>query len=125
MAYTPFKMQGHELPGPNQRTPLTNQQRRVGVNRYTEGMGRAMGGRTAEASYGAEGRRRDEFFEEFKEWAAPIDQQNAPIDQPNTPVDQPNNQLSTDTTDFSASGATGDATKKKVDVEVTVNGQPV
>ena len=119
MAYTPFKMQGHELPGPNQRTPLTYQQREMGK------IGRAMGGRTAEANYGSANIINTD--EEKKEFMQRVlgEQSNAPIDQSNAPVDQPNNQLSTDTTDFSASGATGDATKKKVDVEVTVNGQPV
>ena len=115
MAYTPFKMQGHELPGPNQRTPLTNQQRTMPV------MGRAVGGRTAEMNYGSANIVNTD--EEAKEYMQRVlgEQSNAPIDQQNVPVDQPNNQLSTDTTDFSASGATGDATKKKVDVEVTVN----
>ena len=77
MAYTPFKMQGHELPGPNQRPPV-NEEELIAEN-----------------------------------------------EQQMVEKDQPNNQLSTDVTDFSASGATSDATKKKVDVEVTVNGQPV
>ncbi len=77
MAYPPFKMTGHELPGPNQR-PQTGEEELLAQNT----------------------------------------QQNAP-------VDQPNNQLSAENNDLTVLEPTNDAAKKKVDVEVTVNGQKV
>ena len=78
MAYTPYKMTGHELPGPNQQLQTSEEE---------------------------------------------LLTQNT---QQNAQVDQPNNQLNANTTDLATNEPMSNNTsKKKVDVEVTVNGQPV
>ena len=115
MGYRPFKMRGHELPGPNQRKYYGDEEL-FGDPNATSSQLQEQGFKPLE-EYDEESRRIIENSPQYKEAIANRQQNNV--------NEQPNNQLSTDTTDFSASGATSDATKKKVDVEVTVNGQKV
>ena len=104
MTYTPFKMPGHELPGPNQRSAL----------KYTPNVGNPQV---------------DQFINDPLTTQSGnnlglsnvTEAQNIQIARG---VDT-SSQLGVESTDISASTDAGGGTKKKVDVEVTVNGQPV
>ena len=101
MGYKPFKMLGHELPGPNQRS----------ITSFDTNMG-AFGPDPSQIPH-----------ENLQKTQQP--QQNTMVQGQNIQQDQPNNQLITESTDLNDVNMTSDTTKKKVDLEVTVNGQPV
>lgn len=106
----PFKMLGHELPGPNQRTSLKmlDQEMTRGTGLGEDMDSRVLSLLSGGGNMGAAARRR--YVE----------------DQTGTRGDQPT--VGDDTVETFAGGVDGGhgpTSKKKVDVEVTVNGQKV
>tara|TARA_R100000234_G_C4836400_1_gene109123 strand:- start:18 stop:401 length:384 start_codon:yes stop_codon:yes gene_type:complete len=127
MAYPPFKMRGHELPGPNQRTPLPNRQDAVDIYSTDGNNYQLTQDQMAEQGF----KPLEEYDQKFQNMIKDSSiYKEALANKQKNANEQPNNQLSNDmaSTESVNSGATGvqgpDA-KKKVDVEVTVNGQKV
>jgi hypothetical protein len=133
----PFKMRGHELPGPNQRS---------GLKMLTE---ESMGTSDSDwQSRGSAGRERDKYYGRPDIWAADqrklqrqkdrgevalgatYDPNDANIDTLASGQDRASRMGTGEYSAFSSSeqqatDPTADATKKNVDVEVTVNGQKI
>tara|TARA_R100001082_G_scaffold106928_1_gene80290 strand:+ start:498 stop:878 length:381 start_codon:yes stop_codon:yes gene_type:complete len=126
MGYRPFKMRGHELPGPNQRTPLTNRQDAIdiystdGNYQLTEDQMTEQGFKPLE-EYDKKTRSIIENSPQYNEFLA--NQQKSANEQPNNQLS--NDMASTESVNSGATGVQGPDAKKKVDVEVTVNGQKV
>lgn len=127
----PFKLRGHELPGPNQRDPSPMKNRSdalpKGSGNRIEGFNtgasdpRAPGG---VESFDFYDRLHDEIFGDmYAAGGGPILQESPNQLQEGGPRDQ----VVSVATDASGNpiGETAETTKKKVDVEVTVNGNPV
>lgn len=119
MAYPPFKMTGHELPGPNQRSQIDIYST-DGNYQLTQDQMAGQGFKPLE-DYDEKTRSIIENSPQYKEMLA-NKQKNA--------NEQSNNQLSNDmaSTESVNSGTTsvqGPGAKKNVDIEVTVNGQKV
>jgi hypothetical protein len=137
MTYRPFKMKGHELPGPNQRDPSPMKNRsaaRDAASQSSAGQ-KIEGFNTGASDPRATGGHLD-FYDrlhqtifgdmtggQYVAGAGPILQES-----PNQ-QEGPRDQVVSAATDASGNiiDETGvsETSKKKVDVEVTVNGQPV
>ena len=106
-----FKMKGHTLPGPNQRTPAKN-----------TNPGEQTTNRLMEQLKGSAGMLSGAGLGERRQSNALVD--GVPPDDIQQPSSQ-GEQTTSNVLNELAGGGGIEPTKKKVDVEVTVNGDPV
>lgn len=119
MAYPPFKMTGHELPGPNQR-PQTELQDQDAIDIYsTDGNYQLTQDQMAEQGF----KPLEEYDQKFQNMIKDSSiYKEALANKQKNANEQPNNELSNDVATTSVQGP---GAKKNVDIEVTVNGQKV